>query len=259
MPSTISAGCIRKAAVSSKRSQSGALLSPGRPARLPSGAEQSRLDVSGRPRRRAGRRRAVFWYRAGPSRATRPRSTTSAGCISRAVACPRTISKRCTGIARPPSKATPPRTIISAGCTRTGWGCGRTIARRCVSMRGAERGDAAAQYNLGWMYQEGRGRPRRRTGGLSGIAAPPSKAIPSALNNLGWMYQTRRRRAARRSPGGGLVSQGRRAGLRRRPVQSRLDVSGGPGRAPERGQAAPGTARPRRRAMRHCPAIWLAL
>ena len=79
----------------------------------------------------------------------------------------RTMPRPCGGIAGRRIAATPMRRPASASCTRTVAACRAISAEAAIWYRkAADRGDAAAQYNLGVAYDTGQGVPRGRCAGL---------------------------------------------------------------------------------------------
>ena len=95
----------------------------------------------------------------------------------------------------------------------------------------ADAGEASAQFNLGWMYTEGRGVPQDDAEAIAWYRRAAEQGNADAQFNLGWMYANGRGRAAGLRRGHCLVPPIHRAGPRRRAGKPWGDVRRGSGRA----------------------------
>ena len=143
--SSTSASCTARAKAWRRTTPRPAVVPHRRRAGLRAGAVQPRRHV----RQGRGRAAGLFARRCGgsgwpPSRATRPRSSTSASCTPTAKVCRRTTPRRCGGIVSPPSRATPPRSCALGVGYAKGQGVAQDDAEAMRWFRmAAEQGDEA--------------------------------------------------------------------------------------------------------------------
>jgi TPR repeat protein len=83
----------------------------------------------------------------------------------------------------------------------------------------AEQGNAKAQSYLGLMYFLGEGVPRNTSQAMAWLRKAAEQGDAEAQFALGGMYETGKGGAQGHLTGGGVVSQGRQAGRRRRTVR----------------------------------------
>ena len=93
----------------------------------------------------------------------------------------------------------------------------------------AEQGDASAQFNLGFMYADGRGVLKDYQEALKWYRLAAEQGYARAQFNLGFMYADGRGRAQGLPGGLEVVPSGGGAGLRPRPIQPRGHVRHRPG------------------------------
>ena len=102
---------------------------------------------------------------------------------------PRDYAEAMRGSARPPTQGVPPPSTTSGSCTPTARACRRTTPRRCGGIRkAADQGDAAAQYNLGVMYDNGQGVPQDYAEAVRWYRKAADQGDASAQYNLGRLY-----------------------------------------------------------------------
>ena len=76
--------------------------------------------------------------------------------------------------------------LIALGLNQAAWAANVPDFRE--TLQAAERGDAAAQHNLGWMYEEGRGVRQDDAEAVRWYRQAADQGQATAQNNLGWMY-----------------------------------------------------------------------
>ena len=159
---------------------------------------------------------AVSWYRKAAEQELAMPSTTSASCTTTAVACRRTMQRRCRGIARPPSRAMPKPSTTSASCTTAGQGVPQDYAAAVSWYRkAAEQGDAGGpvqpRRHVRATARACRRTTRRRCRGIARLPTRPCRGPVQPRRHV----RRRPRRAAGLRAGAHVVQ----------PRESRYDAS----------------------------------
>ena len=130
---------------------------------------------------------AMRWYRKAADQGIRRRAVQPRRCTRMAGAWRRTTPRRCAGIARPPTRDMPPPRTTSAGCTRMAGAWRRTDAEAMRWYRkAADQGNAIAQYNLGWMYENGRGVVQDDAEAMQWYRKAADQGYAAAQYNIGY-------------------------------------------------------------------------
>ena len=169
------------------------MVSHGRRARATRArALQPRQHVRPRPRRRAGLRRGDEVVSSAPrTRATRMRSTTSASCTSGVAASSATTSRRRSGIASAAEQGFARAQYNLGVMYDKGRGVPQDFAEAMKWFRkAADQNHAKAQFNIGFMYERGQGVAQNYAGAMSWYRKAADQGDAAAQTNVGSMYAT---------------------------------------------------------------------
>ena len=133
---------------------------------------------------------AVAWYRKAADQGDARAQTNLGAAYETGRGVARDLAQALNGIARLPINSTRQPSTFSAKCTQPAGACRRTTGRLPKWFRkAADHGYATAQFNLAYLYGEGRGVPQDRGQALAWYRKAADQGHTGAQTNLGAAYE----------------------------------------------------------------------